>query len=215
MGPHHTGREVSVPVENPAVAGGCVRVGPVDQQLVRGDGQAHDAPRVVLGCPGGGERYRRAARCRDDGTGYRRTWTGPAAVDHAAVHLHETNPDNGLVRDKRSGRPCSIAAVGMASHLPVVVERGLVAGRSRPRCPARLRSCTSSPRSPAGRLGLQSFFYHFLDIESGRRVWQCELSTIDSAFCRRDADAAAYFDHDTAEEAEVRRLADALLRRAD
>jgi hypothetical protein len=30
--------------------------------------------------------------------------------------------------------------------------------------------------------GYKGFFCHFLDIETGRRVWQCELSTIDSAF---------------------------------
>jgi hypothetical protein len=47
-------------------------------------------------------------------------------------------------------------------------------------------------------------------------VWQCELSTIDSAFLFAGMlTAAAYFDQDTADEAEVRRLADALYRRAD
>src|SRR3954469_19064663 len=41
-------------------------------------------------------------------------------------YLHETNPDNGLVRDKTDPTaPCSIAAVGMAlATLPVAVERG-------------------------------------------------------------------------------------------
>ena len=43
-------------------------------------------------------------------------------------YLHETNPDNGLVRDKTDPTaPCSIAAVGMAlATLPVVVERGVL-----------------------------------------------------------------------------------------
>jgi hypothetical protein len=42
-------------------------------------------------------------------------------------YLHETNPDNGLVRDKTDpAAPCSIAAVGMAlATLPVVIERGV------------------------------------------------------------------------------------------
>src|SRR5262252_5010859 len=42
--------------------------------------------------------------------------------------LHETNPDNGLVRDKTDpAAPCSIAAVGMAlATLPVAVERGVL-----------------------------------------------------------------------------------------
>src|SRR3954470_17002033 len=43
-------------------------------------------------------------------------------------YLHETNPDNGLVRDKTDPRaPVSIAAVGMAlATIPVVVERGVL-----------------------------------------------------------------------------------------
>ena len=29
--------------------------------------------------------------------------------------------------------------------------------------------------------GYKGFYYHFLDMVSGKRVWTCELSTIDSA----------------------------------
>src|SRR5688572_25840666 len=43
-------------------------------------------------------------------------------------YLHETNPDNGLVRDKTDPTaPVSIAACGMAlASIPVVVERGVL-----------------------------------------------------------------------------------------
>jgi hypothetical protein len=43
-------------------------------------------------------------------------------------YLHETNPDNGLVRDKTApNAPVSIAAVGMAlATIPVIVERGVI-----------------------------------------------------------------------------------------
>src|ERR1051325_2943862 len=43
-------------------------------------------------------------------------------------YLRETNPDNGLVRDKTDpAAPVSIAAVGMAlATVPVVVERGVM-----------------------------------------------------------------------------------------
>src|SRR6187200_3191307 len=43
-------------------------------------------------------------------------------------YLHETNPDNGLVRDKTDpAAPVSIAAVGMAlATIPVIVERGVI-----------------------------------------------------------------------------------------
>ena len=43
-------------------------------------------------------------------------------------YLHESNPDNGLVRDKTDPKaPVSIAAVGMAlATIPGVVERGVL-----------------------------------------------------------------------------------------
>jgi hypothetical protein len=48
-------------------------------------------------------------------------------------------------------------------------------------------------------------------METGRRAWQCELSTVDSAFLLAGVlAAAAYFDRDEADEQEVRMLADAL-----
>ncbi len=135
-------------------------------------------------------------------------------------YLHETNPDNGLVRDKTDpAAPCSIAAVGMSlATLPVAVERGVFfrpfAAKMARRKLLYLHDLPQGPEPDDS--GYKGFFYHFLDIETGRRVWQCELSTIDSAFLFAGMlTAAAYFDQDTADEAEVRRLADALYRRAD
>jgi hypothetical protein len=135
-------------------------------------------------------------------------------------YLHETNPDNGLVRDKTDPTaPSSIAAVGLAlSSMPVVVERGVLFRPFAAKM-ARLRlqflyELPQSPEPDAG--GYKGFFYHFLNIDTGRRVWQCELSTIDSAFLFAGMlTAAAYFDQDTADETEIRWLADALYRRAD
>ncbi|TGP20173.1 glucoamylase family protein, partial [Mesorhizobium sp. M1D.F.Ca.ET.234.01.1.1] len=62
----------------------------------------------------------------------------------------------------------------------------------------------------------KGFYYHFLDIRTGRRVWKCELSTVDTALLLAGALAAgAYFDGDDESELEIRRLADALYRRVD
>lgn len=134
--------------------------------------------------------------------------------------LHETNPDNGLVRDKTDPTaPCSIAAVGMAlATLPVAIERGLFfrpfAAKMARRRLRFLHDLSQGPDPDAS--GYHGFFYHFLDIDTGRRVWQCELSTIDSAFLFAGMlTAGTYFDNETADEAEVRQLADALFRRAD
>jgi len=135
-------------------------------------------------------------------------------------YLHETNPANGLIRDKTaSAAPCSIAAVGLGlATIPVLVERGVISREFAPEIALRrLRFFHNSPHSAErDSTGYKGFYYHFLDMKSGRRVWECELSTIDSAFLFAGMlTCAAYFDADTEEEAEVRELADALYRRAD
>ena len=135
-------------------------------------------------------------------------------------YLHETNPDNLLVRDKTEpNAPVSIAAVGMAlATLPVVVERGIMIREFAARDTLkRLRFLLQCPQGPEPDCsGYKGFFYHFLDIETGRRVWQCELSTIDSAFLFAGVlTVASYFDRDTAHEVEIRSLANALYQRAD
>jgi hypothetical protein len=135
-------------------------------------------------------------------------------------YLHETNPDNGLVRDKTDpGAPSSIAAIGMAlAAIPVIVERGVLfrdfAAKIARR---RLRQLVELPQGPEpDASGYKGFFYHFLDIETGRRTWKCELSTLDSAFLFAGAlTCATYFDRDTLDENEIRSHADTLYRRAD
>jgi len=134
--------------------------------------------------------------------------------------LAEANPENGLVLDKTAANwPASIAATGLAlACYPVGVERGLM---TRPDAIARtlatLRFFWTSPQGPEpDATGFHGFYYHFLDMKSGRRAWQCELSTVDSAFLFAGAlAAAAYFDGDASEEREIRALADAIYRRAD
>ena len=135
-------------------------------------------------------------------------------------YLHETNPDNGLVRDKTHlDAPSSIAAVGLGlATIPVVVERGVVIRKFAAKLARRrLRHLLDLPHGPGPDVaGYKGFFYHFLDIDTGRRVWNCELSTLDSAFLFAGAlTCGTYFDADTEDEAEVRRLANALYRQAD
>lgn len=134
--------------------------------------------------------------------------------------LHETNPSNGLVIDKTAANwPASIAATGLAlSAYPVGVERGFI---SRPaaveRTLATLRFFWNSPQGPEpDATGYKGFYYHFLDMQTGRRAWQCELSTVDTTFLLAGAlTAGIYFDANTADESEIRTLADALYCRTD
>jgi hypothetical protein len=134
--------------------------------------------------------------------------------------VHNVNPLNGLIADKtQPGSPASIAAVGLAlSSYPVGVERGFV-GRAVAvqRTLATLRFFHDSVQGVgADATGYQGFYYHFLDMVSGKRVWNSELSTIDSALLLAGMlTAAAYYSDDAADEREIRELADALYRRAD
>lgn len=135
-------------------------------------------------------------------------------------YVHETNPANGLIRDKTDpAAPCSIAAVGLGlAAIPVLVERGVISREFAPEIALRpLRFFHNSPHCPEpDSTGYKGFYYHFLDMKSGRRVWECELSTIDSAFLFAGMlTCASYFDGDSESEAEIRRLAETLYRRAD
>ena len=134
--------------------------------------------------------------------------------------LHETNPANGLVIDKTAVNwPASIAATGLAlACYPVSVERGFMTRDAAvERTLATLRFFWNSPQgTEPDATGYKGFYYHFLDMQTGRRAWHCELSTIDSAFLLAGAlTAGAYFNANTPGESEIRTLADALYCRAD
>ncbi len=134
--------------------------------------------------------------------------------------VHEINPANGLIADKTQvGAPASIAAVGLAlAAYPIAIERGFISrARAVARTLATLRFFKNSVQgTQADATGYKGFYYHFLDMRSGKRVWNCELSTIDTTFLLAGAlTAAAYFVNETADEHEIRTLADCLYRRAD
>lgn len=152
-----------------------------------------------------------------------------ATLDQQLQHLqqtafayfeHRTNPLTGLVLDKTAPNwPASIAATGLAlACYPVAIERGLMAESAAvERTLTTLRFLWNSPQGPqADATGYRGFYYHFLDMHTGRRAWDCELSTVDSAFLLAGAlTAAAYFASDTPEQREIRSVAEALYLRAD
>ncbi len=134
--------------------------------------------------------------------------------------LKEANPDNGLVPDStRPGSPCSIAPTGFAlAAYPIGVERGFITRKeAAKRTLMTLRFFWQSSHGPEpDATGYKGFYYHFLDMKTGRRVWNCELSTIDSTFLVAGGlTAAEYFDRATADEREIRTLADDIYRRVD
>lgn len=131
--------------------------------------------------------------------------------------LKEVNPANGLIADKTRGDwPASIAATGLAlAAYPIGVERGFMTRAAAVAITlTTLRFFRDSAHGTApDATGYKGFYYHFLDMKTGRRASRCELSTVDSAFLLAGAlTAAAYFDRDAHEEHQIRTLADALYR---
>jgi len=134
--------------------------------------------------------------------------------------INEVNLTNGLVRDRTdTGGPSSIAGTGLAlASYPVGVERGYIEREDAiRRTLACLRFFANSTQSTdKDATGYKGFYYHFLDMQTGRRAWKSELSSVDSAFLLAGMlTSAEYFARDTPEESEIRLLAKELNERAD
>ena len=132
----------------------------------------------------------------------------------------EVNLENGLVPDNtRSDAPSSIAAVGFAlTAYPIAVERKYLSrAEAVRRTLTMLRFFYNAPQGKEpDATGYKGFYYHFLDMKTGRRAGNCEISTIDSSYVFAGAlTAACYFNRDTKNEREIRTLAEALYQRAD
>jgi hypothetical protein len=140
-----------------------------------------------------------------------------AIVDY---YRNESNPQNGLIADRNEpGSPSSIAAVGMGLSVYIVaVERGILSRTDAvDRTLALLRFLDSSHQSPEpSATGYKGFYYHFLDMQTGRRAIECELSTVDTAIMMAGIlTATSYFTANNEKEIELRKLADILYRRVD
>src|SRR6202040_805221 len=133
---------------------------------------------------------------------------------------HEVNPRNGLIADKtQPGSPSSIAAVGLGlSAYVVAVERDFLSRVGAvDRTLRLLRFFHSSHQGPEpDATGYKGFYYHFLDMQTGRRARHSELSTVDTAiFMAGVLTVASYFTGNSEDEREIRDLADMLYRRVD
>ncbi len=132
-----------------------------------------------------------------------------------------TNRANGLAADRWPTRSfSSIAAVGFAlSAYPVGVGRGWISReQARERTLNTLRFFHDAPQGPSARgmIGHRGFYYHFLDMASGERFGDCELSTVDTALLLAGVlHAAVFFDGNHAAESQIRSLAEALTERVD
>lgn len=143
-------------------------------------------------------------------------------VQHTAFDYfwYEANPANGLIKDRSSNASLSsIAAVGFGlSTLTVGIDHGWISREAgRERVLNTLEFLWNSPQGPeTDATGYHGFYYHFLDMQSGRRHGDSELSTIDTALLLAGVlHVQQYFDQEGDVEARIRTLADDIFRRVN
>jgi hypothetical protein len=131
------------------------------------------------------------------------------------------NPANGLVPDRwPTPSFSSVAAVGFGLTAYIVgVERGWITrAQARDRVLATLRFLWDAPQNnqATATTGYRGFFYHFLDMQTGRRFEQVELSTIDTGLLLMGVLAVEqYFGGTDPLEVEIRTLAESLYGRVE
>ena len=136
-------------------------------------------------------------------------------IERAAFEFfwNEASSTTGQVRDRAllngndQRRVASIAATGFGLS-------GLCIGESRGygKAAAIRERARQTLRFLKGRLPNEhGFFYHFIDIETGERVWNCELSSIDTSLLLCGVLTARQHFND----AEIQDLATAIYERVD
>ncbi len=114
----------------------------------------------------------------------------------------------------------SIAATGfgLSAYLVGVDEKYITRKDAAARVLKTLRFLYHLPQGPdkTGVGGYKGLFYHFLDMHTGLRFKDVELSTIDTGLLMAGIlSCLQYFNGDAEEEAEIRDLAEKLFRRVD
>lgn len=134
--------------------------------------------------------------------------------------ISESNPENRLIKDRSTSySPASIAATGFAYPVWIIgahhgwISREIAAEWTLTSLKFFLHSEQSTASDATGYKG---FFYHFLDMKTGKRVWDCELSTIDTAWLIGGMRISAqYFDRTNSTETLIREIADSLTYQID
>lgn len=134
--------------------------------------------------------------------------------------LTHQNSEKGLIADStKKEAACSIAAVGLGLTAYIVAAERTWIDRKDAAIYVHktLKFFWEAEQSQNPKAtGYKGFFYHFLDMQTGRRALNSEVSTIDTTYVFAGAlTAAAYFSADNPLEKEIRKLADEIYSRAD
>jgi hypothetical protein len=134
--------------------------------------------------------------------------------------MNEINPQTGLVKDRSTkGSPATIAAMGFALPIWAIgVEKGWITRDQAADITLGMMNFFINSDQSLDKLatGHNGFYYHFLDMNTGKRYWNSELSSIDSGilFCGMIF-ARQYYSGDSEKEKTIRDLATKLLARAN
>lgn len=134
--------------------------------------------------------------------------------------LKEINPKNGLIKDSTMPKsPCSVAGLGMCLSAYIVADKNKYFSRKEAaqKTLKLLRFLYNAPQSAEkDATGYKGFYYHFIDMKTGKRAWSCELSTIDTAILIAGVlTVGNYFSGKNKEEKEICQLAENIYRRVD
>ncbi|WGS64620.1 glucoamylase family protein [Marinitoga aeolica] len=94
------------------------------------------------------------------------------------ANINEKSSGYGLIRDRYPGNPnvASIASTGYGlAAIPIGIEKGWISyeeGYTR---------VNKTLDTLLNLKNIRGFFYHFLDINTGKRIWNSEISTIDTS----------------------------------
>lgn len=132
----------------------------------------------------------------------------------------ECHPTWGIVKDRtKSWAPASIAATGFGIPcFAVGVERQWITREQAAQITLNILSFFHSSVQSAApdATGYKGFYYHFLAMDTGRRTWDCELSSVDTGLLMMGIIFARnYYDRDNEVENRIRSLAGELLDRLE
>jgi len=140
---------------------------------------------------------------------------------HFDFFWYLANPTNGLIPDRTAtGSACSIAAVGFGlTAIGIGVDHGWITRtQGVARTLTALNTFLQGPQgtNATGMIGYNGWFYHFLDMKTGVRVGNSELSSIDTALLLAGVlHAKQYFNGPNSDETNLRNQADAIFNRVN
>ncbi len=134
--------------------------------------------------------------------------------------INEINPENGLVKDRDTeDSPATIAASGWGiAAWAIGAEHNWISRDKAAQLTLNLERFlfNSEQSTQPDATGYKGFYYHFLKMDTGKREWNCELSTIDTAWLLAGIRfAVQYYERDNETEKEIRELGDKLTTRVE